>query len=49
LTFVAIDDSGNPTAVPELVCATDNEQVLQEQAKAERKAEFEALVERLDD
>ena len=48
LTFVAIDDSGNPTAVPELVCETDNEQALQEQAKAERKAELEALVERLD-
>jgi hypothetical protein len=32
-----------------LVCETDNEQALRDQAKAERKAELEALVERLED
>lgn len=48
LTFVAIDDSGQPTEVPELACETDNERALQEQAKAERKEELEALVERLE-
>ena len=48
LTFVAIDDGGSPTAVPDLVCETENEELLREEARAERKAELEALVERLD-
>jgi acyl-CoA hydrolase len=48
LTFVAINDDGKPTEVPKLVCETENEQVLREEAKAERKAELESLVERLE-
>jgi acyl-CoA hydrolase len=48
LTFVAIDDGGSPTEVPDLVCETENEELLREEARAERKAELEALVERLD-
>lgn len=48
LTFVAIDDGGSPTAVPDLVCESENEEVLREEAKAERKEELEALVERLE-
>jgi len=48
LTFVAIDDSGNPTEVPELVCETENEEVLREEAAQERQAELERLVDRLE-
>ncbi|MFT4947668.1 MAG: acyl-CoA hydrolase [Natronomonas sp.] len=48
LTFVAIDDGGSPTDVPDLVCETENEDVLREEAKTKRNEELEALVERLD-
>ena len=48
LTFVAIDDGGSPTAVPDLLCETENEEVLRDEAKAERKEELESLVERLE-
>ncbi|MXR50735.1 acyl-CoA thioesterase [Halovenus sp. WSH3] len=48
LTFVAIDEDGTPTEVPELVCETENEQALRERAKSRRKEELEALVERLE-
>lgn len=48
LTFVAIDEDGTPIEVPELLCETENEQALRERAKDKRKAELEALVERLE-
>jgi len=48
LTFVGIDESGQPVEVPELVCETENEEVLQEEAATERQEELETLVERLD-
>ncbi|WP_336326234.1 acyl-CoA thioesterase [Halovenus sp. HT40] len=48
LTFVAIDDDGSPTAVPDLVCETENEEILREEAKSQRKEELESLVERLE-
>jgi acyl-CoA hydrolase len=47
-TFVALDDDGRPTPVPELRCPTEEEQSLREGAKRERKAQLEALVERMD-
>ena len=47
LTFVAIDDAGAPTPVPELVCADEAEHDLREHARAERQAELEELIERL--
>jgi acyl-CoA hydrolase len=48
LTFVAIDESGAPTPVPELVCADDTERELRETALDERQKELQQLVERLE-
>lgn len=48
LTFVAVDGGGRPTPVPDLVCEDDAERDLREHALAERKAELETLVERLE-
>lgn len=48
LTFVAIDSTGKPTPVPELVCESDPEVELRETAIAERRAELETLVSRLE-
>lgn len=48
LTFVAIDDDGSPATVPDLVCETENEDVLREEAKSQRKEELKTLVERLE-
>jgi acyl-CoA hydrolase len=47
-TFVALDDDGTPTPVPRLDCPTDAEQELREAAVAERQAQLEAVVERMD-
>src|SRR6056297_4319368 len=47
-TFVALDESGTPTAVPRLDCPTDAETDLRRAARAERQAQLEAIVERLD-
>lgn len=48
LTFVAIDEQGSPTPVPDLVCEDDTEEELREMAVEERKAEIRSLTERLD-
>jgi acyl-CoA hydrolase len=48
LTFVALDDDGAPTPVPDLVCPTDAERARRDDARAERAAQVEALVERMD-
>lgn len=48
LTYVAIDDDGSPTEVPELVCESAAEEQLRDEAFAERQAELEALIERLE-
>jgi acyl-CoA hydrolase len=47
-TFVAIDDAGEPTAVPDLDCPTEAERRLRDAALEERAAKFEGLVERMD-
>ncbi|ELZ98870.1 acyl-CoA thioester hydrolase [Haloferax mucosum ATCC BAA-1512] len=49
LTFVALDDDGHPTPVPKLVCETDEEAELREQAVAERAAQLESVIERMED
>lgn len=48
LTFVAVDEDGTPTPVPELVCETEKETQLRAQAVAERERELDRLVERMD-
>ncbi len=48
LTFVAIDSTGTPTPVPKLVCESDAEVELREAASAERRAELETLIARLE-
>jgi acyl-CoA hydrolase len=48
-TFVALDDDGRPTPVPDLVCPTDAEVERRETAIAERRAQLQAVAERLDD
>lgn len=47
LTFVAIDQDGNPTDVPDLVCQDDNAEKLREAAMQQRQAELESLIDRL--
>ena len=47
LTFVAIDEGGSPTEVPELVCETDNERALREAAIEKRQEELESILERM--
>ena len=48
LTFVAIDDDGKPTPVPDLVCETAAETDLRDAAIEQRRTELEELVERLE-
>ncbi|WP_129115780.1 acyl-CoA thioesterase [Halegenticoccus tardaugens] len=47
-TFVALDDDGRPTPVPKLACPTEDERVLRDAAIDGRKAQLEAVVERLE-
>jgi acyl-CoA hydrolase len=47
-TFVALDESGTPTEVPELVCPTESERERRAEAVAEREAQLQAVVERMD-
>jgi acyl-CoA hydrolase len=48
LTFVAIDEDGRPSPVPDIACETDNEEALREAAIEQRQSELEELAERLD-
>lgn len=48
LTFVAIDGSGEPTPVPELVCDEAAEAELREHAREQRREQLERLTEHLD-
>jgi acyl-CoA hydrolase len=47
-TFVAVDEDGRPTAVPDLECPTDAERRLRDVALDDRAAELERLVERME-
>jgi len=47
LTFVAIDEGGQPVPVPELVCESEAEEALREQAVEKRQAELESIVDRM--
>jgi acyl-CoA hydrolase len=48
-TFVALDDDGTPTDVPDLVCPTEEEEQLREEAIEGRRQQFEDLVERMEE
>ncbi|WP_327052072.1 acyl-CoA thioesterase [Halomicrococcus gelatinilyticus] len=48
-TFVALDESGSPTPVPELECPTDNQQALRDAAREERMEQLESVAERIKD
>ncbi len=48
-TFVALDEEGEPTDVPDLVCPTEDEEALREEAIQGRKEQFEALVDRMEE
>lgn len=48
-TFVALDDSGKPTPVPELDCPTENQQALRDSARTERIEQLRAVAERIDE
>jgi acyl-CoA hydrolase len=47
LTFVALDETGEPTPAPELSCPTAEERELRETARAARQAQLETLAERI--
>ncbi|MFC7073335.1 acyl-CoA thioesterase [Halovenus rubra] len=47
LTFVAIDDDGNPATVPEVACKTEAEKELRKEAVEKRQAELESIIERM--
>lgn len=49
LTYVALDEDRRPTRVPELVCESEAERELRDEARAERTAQLEELIERLED
>lgn len=46
-TYVALDDEGSPTPVPELACPTDDEEALQRAATERRREQLEAALARL--
>ena len=47
-TFVAVDDEGKPTAVPDLKCPTEAEAALRTEALEERREQLEQVAARLD-
>ena len=48
-TFVAVNESGKPTEVPNLGCPTDAEAALREAAAEERREQLQQVVDRLED
>ena len=47
-TFVALDESGTPTPVPDLECPTDEERRLRDAAVEERASQLESVLDRMD-
>ncbi len=48
LTYVAVDEDGNPSEVPELVCESDAERKHRQDAQEKRQAQLEALLEQVE-
>jgi acyl-CoA hydrolase len=48
-TFVALDDAGTPTEVPDLACPTDTQAELRDAARAERREQLRAVADRLEE
>ncbi|MFB6220897.1 MAG: acyl-CoA thioesterase [Halolamina sp.] len=48
-TFVALDDDGTPTDVPDLACPSDEEEQLRREAIEGRREQFEDLVDRMEE
>ncbi|WP_255149688.1 acyl-CoA thioesterase [Halorarius halobius] len=48
LTFVALDEDGKPTEVPDLECPTDNEAALRERAVDLRREQLADVADRLE-
>ncbi|WP_132059897.1 acyl-CoA thioesterase [Halorussus amylolyticus] len=48
-TFVALDDDGRPTPVPDLDCPTDNQQALRDAAREQRREQLAAVSERIEE
>lgn len=46
-TFVALDDEGDPTQVPDLECATESEKIMRDATRKERREQLEASLDRL--
>jgi acyl-CoA hydrolase len=47
-TFVALDDDGQPTDVPDVACPSDDEAALRDEAVAERRDQLEKVADRLE-
>lgn len=48
-TFVAVDDDGRPTPVPDLSCPDETQRSLRDAAREERRQQLRAVAERLED
>ena len=46
-TFVALDDEGTPTPVPDLDCPTDNQRALRDAAREQRREQFAEVADRI--
>jgi acyl-CoA hydrolase len=48
-TFVALDEDGTPTPVPDLDCPTDNQRALRDAAREQRREQLSAIADEIDD